>query len=628
MKKLAILIFIILTFNIQTRGFRGNDTIPGYSGGDTTSFRTIEFTPADASGYLQQLIDDEQLWKESGDTLRHSIIQLIQQYKLPFDSTRNLLSDFDFNRLTYDTTLITKRDTLPLRWLNDTLFFVDTVPLKQSPVLTQKTIIMKTVVPDSATMQLIDSIPNLSVWIDSVIRIRDTITETRIDYQFLQSRNIRLHRLANEQISPPFIPPATSQIARFSADSSAAIISDYAMALIGSPQSPFNILPGGHVQDSLARAVTTLLEHTWVRDSVEIQLKNNGGPGTPFWLTAGESDDVRYWVKNRKNDSITVWLGNPSKYEISMLLEEKVNVERMGIIPADDVYFTTIRPDKTPAPVRPLTEIPVFWDYDFSGSFSLNQNYITYWAQGGESSFAGLLDLSGNAKYTNKQKETEWENSGRLRFGSVTTKEKGIRINTDILELNSQYNKVIIEKLDFSSVFYFKTQLAKGYNYPNDSVPISKFLNPGTFTIGVGAEYKPFSNMLINLSPLSYKNTFVLDTNDIDQTIHGVDENRKAKQEVGGQLVIKNKLTVLEGVKIGNTLRLFSNYADNPQNVDVDWEMSVERQIAWIFSVKLNIHLIYDDDVRFPVETPEGGEKKVPRTQFNQFLGLSVSLNL
>ena len=619
--------FIILIFNFQATELAGNDTIRGRGGADT-SFRTIEFTPEDASGYLQQLIDDEQLWKDSDDTLRHTIIQLMQQYNMPFDSTRNLLSGFDFKRLTYDTTLITQRDTLPLRWLNDTLFFVDTVPLKQSPVLTQKTIIMKTVVPDSATLQMIDSIPNLSVWIDSVIRIRDTVTETLIDYRYLQSMNIRLHRAVNEKITPPFLPPATSQTAQLNPDSSRVIISDYSMALTGSPQSPFNLLPGGYVQDSLARAVTTLLEHTWERDSIKIHLKNNGGRSTPFWLTARKSDDVRYWVKNRKNDSITVWLGNPSKYEISMLLEEKVNVERMGIIPADDIYFTTIRPDKTPVPVTPLKEIPVFWDYDFSGSFSLNQNYITYWAQGGESSFAGLLDLSGTAKYTNKQKETEWENSGRLRFGSVTTKEKGIRINTDILELNSQYNKVIIEKLDFSSVFYFKTQLAKGYNYPNDSVPISKFLNPGTFTIGVGAEYKPFSNMLINLSPLSYKNTFVLDTNDIDQTIHGVDENRKANQEVGGQLVIKNKLTVLEGVKIGNTLRLFSNYADKPQNVDVDWEMSIERRIAWIFSVKLNIHLIYDDDIRFPVETPEGGEKKVPRTQFNQFLGLSVSLNL
>lgn len=627
MKKTVASILFMLIFCMQTNGLHGNDTIRRNGGADST-FRAIEFTPADASGYLQHLIDDEQLWKESDDILRHSIIQLLQQYKMPFDSTRNRLSGYDFSRLTFDTTLITKRDTLPLRWLNDTLFFVDTVPLKQSPVLTQKTIFMKTVVPDSAILQMIDSTADLSAWIDSVIQIRDTITETLIDYRYLRSMNIRLHRTVNKEITPPFLPPATSRTAKISRDSSKVIISDYSMVLMGSPQSPFHLLPGGHVQDSLSRALTTLLEHTWVRDSIRLYLKKNGGKRTPFWLTARQSNDVRYWVKNRKNDSITVWLVNPSKYEISMLLEEKVNVERMGIIPADDLSFTSARPDKTPAPVRRLTEIPVFWDYDFSGSFSLNQNYITYWAQGGESSFAGLLDLNGKAKYTNNQKETEWENSGRLRFGSVTTKEKGIRINTDILELNSQYNKLIINKLDFSSVFYFKTQLAKGYNYPNDSVPISKFLNPGTFTIGVGAEYKPFSNTLINFSPLSYKNTFVLDTTDIDQTIHGVDENRKTKQEVGGQLVIKNKLTVLEGVKIGNTLRLFSNYTDKPQNVDVDWEMSVERQIAWIFSVKLNIHLIYDDDIRFPVETPEGGEKKVPRIQFNQFLGLSVSLNL
>jgi len=60
----------------------------------------------------------------------------------------------------------------------------------------------------------------------------------------------------------------------------------------------------------------------------------------------------------------------------------------------------------------------------------------------------------------------------------------------------------------------------------------------------------------------------------------------------------------------------------------VDWEMNLEKQISWFFSVRLNVHLIYDDDMLFPIELADGGERKAPRAQFNQFLGLSVSVNL
>lgn len=628
MAKLVPLIFLFLIFNIQASGSSGSDTIPEHSSQDTTTVMKIGITAEHASGYLKRLIEDKQLWKDSDDTLKQILIHLLQQYKTPFDSTRTQLSGFDFSRLNYDTTLITKHDTLPLQWLNDTLLYVDTVPLRQSPILTQKTIIKKTVIPDSSTLKLLDSISDLSIWIDSVVKTSDTLVETMIDFPYLQSSNIRLHRVVRGKVVPPFVPTGTSKTVRWTNDSSQVIITNYKLALMGNPQSPFNILPNGHVQDSIGLAISTILDYTWKRDSVQLYLSRGKGKKTPFWLTSGKSDLFRYWLRNSQNDSITVWLGNPSKYELSMRLEERVNVERMGIIPPDDITFTTNWPDLTPAPIKPLQEIPVFWSYGFIGSFSINQNFITYWAQGAESSFSGQIDLNGHAKYTNKAKNTEWLSSGRFRFGSISTKENGLRINTDILELNSQFNKIIANKLDFSSVFYFKTQIAKGYDYPNDSIAISKFLNPGTFTIGIGAEYKPFENTLINFSPLSYKNTFVLDTAGINQQKYGVDVDKNSKQEIGGQLVIKNNLTLFEELKVGNTLRLFSNYAENPQNVDVDWEMSVERRISWIFSVKLNIHLIYDDDVLFTVPLPEGGEKQAPRTQFNQFLGLSVSLNL
>lgn len=595
---------------------------------DTIAKTSIVFTPELANAYLIRLMKTDDLWRTAEDTLRNSLNRLSDHYKEPFDSISRRLRFFPYDSVWFEPAVILQQDTFPLRWLSDSLFFVDTIPLDREPFVTRKTIIMRTMLPDSAIMLAIDTIPNLKAMVDSVLQISDTLTGVFIDHEYLQSRNVMLYRLTQEAVDPPFLDTWSPKRAFFTPDSSGVVFSSSKHVLMANQDSPFYIIPDTTFTDSLSAAVETILDFTHKRDSILLSISDIQGEKTPFWLTAGTSELYRYWLKNSQNDSITVWLGNPSKFNLSLILEEGVSVERLEKIPIDDVPIATATPDRTLAEVRPLQEIPVFWKYNLAGSFTLNQNYLTYWAQGGESSFSGMLDIGGSAKYTNKETKSEWSNRARLRYGALNTKEQGYRVSTDILELNSQYNKVLINKLDFSSIFYFKSQIAKGYNYPNDSVPISKFLNPGTFTIGMGVEYKPFAKTLINFSALSYKNTFVLDTNNIDQTNHGVETGKRSKQEVGGQLVINNSVTVFDGLKITNALRLFSNYIEKPQNMDMDWETTFERQINWFFSIKLNLHLIYNEDVKFPVALDDGTERKVPRTQFNQFLGLSLSVRL
>lgn len=135
---------------------------------------------------------------------------------------------------------------------------------------------------------------------------------------------------------------------------------------------------------------------------------------------------------------------------------------------------------------------------------------------------------------------------------------------------------------------------------------------------------------------MSYKNTFVLDTANIDQTIHGIDNDKRANQEMGGQLLIKNDINIFDDLNIKNSLRLFSNYLDKPQNVDIDWEINLEKQLSLFFTVILNVHMIYDDDIRFPkldendepVLLPDGSEKKIPKLQLKQYLGLTFLFKL
>lgn len=604
------------------------------------SLEPVVFNPASASEYIINLLGKENLWRSDKDTLKLSLSRLIEHFNEPFDSVRTRLSGFPYDAVEFTLTDISKNDTLPVKWLEESVFIIDTVPREKEPFVERQTIIMRAIDIDTLALTLPESTTDLKAIIDSLfqtaVRDMDTITEVFVDYKYLESKKVPVHRMKNGNIVPPLLPPGSEKTARFVSDFSKIIISETRQVLMANEGSPFYIVPGGEMPDSLKNAVETLLAHTFERDSIQMFINDFRGKRTPFWLGSAKDDLYRYWVRNAENDSITIWIGNPVKHDLTMILEDDVSVERMKKKAADDIPIVAVAPDRALAKLSPLKEIPVHWSYGLVNSFSLNQNYLSNWSRGGQSSLSGMFDVRGEAKYANKTSGSTWTNIGRIRYGSIRTKEQGIRTSTDIFELNSQYNKVIANKLDFSSVFYGKTQIAKGYNYPNDSVVISKFLNPGTFTIGVGLEYKPFKETLMNFSVLSYKNTFVLDTTNISQTTHGVARGKRSKQEMGGQLMIRNKTVIMDGLSFTNAIRLFSNYIDKPQNVDVDWEMNIEKQINWLFTIRLNMHLIYDDDIRFPVLDannepvllPDGSPRRVAKTQFNQFLGLTLSLRI
>ncbi len=165
--------------------------------------------------------------------------------------------------------------------------------------------------------------------------------------------------------------------------------------------------------DSLRSAVRTLLSYANNRDSILIYIDDVHGGKIPFWLTAGKSDLYRYWLKNSENDSITIWMGNPSKHDLTLMLEEDVNVKRLEKEPVN-VPIIIKQPDITLLRVKPLEEIPVYWDYAFSTAFAMNQTYLAHWSKGGENSLSSGLDMNAGAKYVNNEAKTQWINTGTV----------------------------------------------------------------------------------------------------------------------------------------------------------------------------------------------------------------------
>ncbi len=601
---------------------------------ETNSRPTITFTPTSASEYIVNLLKRDSLWREAGDTIHLSLERLIDHYNEPFDSVGQRLHRFDYESVRPELKELARHDTLPLRWLNDSTFIVDTLALEKDPFIEKKTIVTNKI--DTLGLWGLDTIPDVEMVIDSIKQARDTITEVFIDSLYLESKNIQMHKVVGQEVRPPFLPPDSRKEVFFMPDYERIVVSETYQEFVADEDSPFYVVPGTQMPDSLMMAIEELLEYTDRRDSIPLHIKDAMGDSRPFWLTTEPDDLERFWVKNQENDSITIWLGNPSKHELQLILEDDIHVERMGKLAADDIPITTVEPERSLVGLRPLEEIPGTWRYGLSSAFTLNQNYLSNWARGGQSALSSLLDLRGSAEYRNVESEIKWTNSARLRYGSVLSEEFGFRTNTDILEMNSQFNKDISDNFDFSSVFYGKTQIARGYNYPNDSIPVSKFLSPGTFTVGVGFEYEPFKDTKFNFSALSYRNTFVLDTTAINQRAHGIERGERSRQEMGGQLVVQNRLSLLEDLTIENSVRLFSNYLEKPQNVDVDWEINLEKKVSWYLTVRMNFHFIYDENVLFPVLDdnddpvilPDGSEKEVPRLQFKQFLGITMAFSI
>jgi len=80
----------------------------------------------------------------------------------------------------------------------------------------------------------------------------------------------------------------------------------------------------------------------------------------------------------------------------------------------------------------------------------------------------------------------------------------------------------------------------------------------------------------------------------------------------------------LQNVSFTTKIDLFSNYLNNPQNIDISWETLIALKVNKYISVSLNTHLLYDDDIKILLED---SEIPGPRIQFKEIFGVGLSYN-
>ena len=72
---------------------------------------------------------------------------------------------------------------------------------------------------------------------------------------------------------------------------------------------------------------------------------------------------------------------------------------------------------------------------------------------------------------------------------------------------------------------------------------------------------------------------------------------------------------------------IFSNYLNNPQNIDINWETLTNIKINKYFTALISTTLIYDDDIDIYIDNNNDGiiDEIGPRIQFKEIFGLGLA---
>ena len=282
------------------------------------------------------------------------------------------------------------------------------------------------------------------------------------------------------------------------------------------------------------------------------------------------------------------------------------------------------------------------WDKGCIVTSNLSQTSLWNWAAGGQSSvtITGLL----SAYATETTGGGLWENNFDLAYGVLKQgNTKAWWKTDDKIDLTSKYGKKASGKWYYAALLNFKTQLAPGYNYPDDSTKISDLLAPGYVIVALGVENKPEKEFGLYVAPLTLKLSMVNDQELADAGAFGVEKaiydettgakisgGKKTRSELGCYARVFYARDVMENVTLKTELDLFSNYVDEPENIDVNWEVLLNMKVNKYITASISTQLVYDNDIEIGIDSTGDGviDSSGPRTQFKEVIAVGVSYKL
>ncbi|EIJ38449.1 Protein of unknown function (DUF3078) [Galbibacter orientalis DSM 19592] len=255
------------------------------------------------------------------------------------------------------------------------------------------------------------------------------------------------------------------------------------------------------------------------------------------------------------------------------------------------------------------------WTKGGTFTFLINQSAFSNWVAGGQNNISGTAGINYDFNYL--RGEWSWDNKVIASYGLTNNDDQGTRKTDDRFEYNSLVGKEAFGNWNYSFFLNFRTQFTDGYDYDNDAdgdFRTSGLFKPAYLTFVPGLEWKKNENLKFNLAPATSKMTFISDDlyiydDDIDDFVahsgpsninalqaYGIDPGDTFRYELGFYASGYYKFTAMENVTIENTLNMYSNYLEDPQNVDFDYTLNAILKINEYLSTNFTLQLVYDDN--------------------------------
>lgn len=253
-------------------------------------------------------------------------------------------------------------------------------------------------------------------------------------------------------------------------------------------------------------------------------------------------------------------------------------------------------------------------------NLGLAQGSTSNWAAGGEPfslTVTSYLNLYANLK----NGKNKWMNNLDLFYAIQRTTSQGMRKNDDRIDFYSKYTHQLSEKWSFGGVANFRTQFTDGYDYgKTPKERISDLFAPAYLTLAPGFEWTPTDYFSVFMSPASVRWTFVTSDADNLGPRYGLDPGKTSRLELGAFLSANFKKDIAKNITFKSRLDLYSNYLENPQNVDIFWTNVIAMKVTKFIAITYNFDLIYDDDARL-----FGPTNSAPRTQIKSLLSVGFA---
>lgn len=249
------------------------------------------------------------------------------------------------------------------------------------------------------------------------------------------------------------------------------------------------------------------------------------------------------------------------------------------------------------------------WSSTGKISLLFNQSAFNYdWQGGGTSNVAGNVVLNYDFNYI--KSSFKWDNRILADYGVTFLKDEEFsRKTNDRIEFNTRLGEQIGQSFwNYSFFANFRSQFDKGYRFGKDPeteettrTEETHFFSPAFIQAGPGILWKKSDDFNINLAPVTSRMIFVdeeftsgADYKDGDY--FGVDAGESTRFEFGGSFAAYAKFDIFKNITLEQILSLYSNYIEEPFNIDLDYIMNIDLKVNKYISGSFVFQAIYDDN--------------------------------